>query len=80
MLLFRPVTATPGPTGAYNLARLAAAVVRRGRRAAVDSPWLGDPEKPRGADVVGWLLFAFITLLCGLAAYIQCSGARQLTA
>jgi hypothetical protein len=34
------------------------------------------PEQ--GSPVVGWIVFALFTLLCALAAYIQCTGARQL--
>jgi hypothetical protein len=34
-----------------------------------------DRERP---SVLGWFTFALLTLLCGLAAYIQCSGVRQL--
>jgi hypothetical protein len=36
-----------------------------------------EPDPERGG-VVGWVLFGLITLLCGLAIYIQCSGVRQL--
>ncbi len=32
----------------------------------------------RGGDAMGWLLFVLLTLLCGLAAYVQWTGARQL--
>jgi hypothetical protein len=32
----------------------------------------------QGPYVVGWIVFILFTLLCGMAAYIQCTGIRQL--
>jgi hypothetical protein len=37
-----------------------------------------DREPREDGGIVGWILFALMTLLCGLAIYIQCSGVRQL--
>ena len=36
------------------------------------------PERRERGTVVGWVLFALMTLLSGLAIYAQCSGVRQL--